>query len=232
MTLSGFLHKPAFDGCNGLLGQAMSGVFERNRQISSCTAEQGRELARFVRWCHRVVIGRRDKHRRAFQIGQLLRNERHHRPQERRTAQRAGPKQEQTGGNVCAIRVADGEQVLSIKVIVLGRQLDELGKLVRATDEVFLIKNSWRQPAEEARHTVFQHLAARAQQGRLGIERVADPDEVGFVSAGAMQKEESSRGAARYEDVLEIKYWGSIHKVDSDEKPEFALKSIRTGRTT
>jgi hypothetical protein len=229
-SLSSFLCKPAFDDFKGFIGQAMSGVFERSCQIGSCIAKQGREPARFVWWCNRVVIGRRDEHRRALQIGQLFRNERHHRPQEGRTSQRAGPKQEQTGGNVCAIRVADREQVLSIKVIGLRRQLDEVGKLVGTADEVFFIKDSFRQPAEEARHTVFQDLAARAQQGCLGIERAADRAEAGFISASAMQEEERSRGTARHEGVPEIKYWWFIHNVALVGRTIFGRTSSICGR--
>ena len=71
---------------------------------------------------------------------------------------------------------------------------NKLRQLVGAVDQIRFIEHAFRQAPEEPRHAVFQNLAARAEQVRIGCQRPAEFDEVVFVSAGAVQQKQGGRG--------------------------------------
>ena len=59
-----------------------------------------------------------------------------------------------------------------------------------AATDIILVEHSFSEPAEEARHAVLQHLAARRQQRRSRRNGAAQRQQVAFVTAGAVQQEQ------------------------------------------
>src|SRR5206468_10780643 len=52
-------------------------------------------------------------------------------------------------------------------------------------------------PAEESRHAVLQHLAARSKQRRAGSHHFAQRQQIVFIAAGAVQEKQRLRAGAR-----------------------------------
>src|SRR2546430_1173727 len=75
---------------------------------------------------------------------------------------------------------------------------------MRAGAQIFEIENAFRQPPEKTRHSVFEHLSARAQQVRVRRERAAEREQVVFVSTCPMQQQKRGRRGAAHEFVNEI----------------------------
>ncbi len=99
--------------------------------------------------------------------------------------------------DVGAVGIANRDQLPLVKFVTRGGVLDEIGQLVRAPHEIFLVKDTLRQAPEEPRHPVLQNLTTRAQQRRVRVERLPERKEIGFVPAGPMQEEERPLGSTR-----------------------------------
>src|SRR5262245_52701234 len=105
------------------------------------------------------------------------------------------PKQQHGSGDVGAVGITKrhgGRQS-----VVLACRLDEVGELVRTGAHVVLVEHAFREPAEEARHAVLKHLAARGQERRAERNHLAERKEVGFVTAGSVQDQEGTRRGLR-----------------------------------
>src|SRR5438128_2538398 len=63
--------------------------------------------------------------------------------------------------------------------------------------KVLFVEHAFRQSAEESRHSVFQHFAARTEQVRMWKQLPTESDQIVFVPSGAMQKQQSGRVARR-----------------------------------
>jgi hypothetical protein len=73
-----------------------------------------------------------------------------------------------------------------VKAILYRGLLDKISKFMGAPNEIFLIEDSFGDPAEETRHAMFEDLAARTEQRSLRIESAPKRDEVGFIAAGTV----------------------------------------------
>src|SRR4028118_1057612 len=118
------------------------------------------------------------------EVGRLVGLERHHRPQQDRADQEARERQEQTGRDVGSVREADREETSLVDVVLVYGPIDEPGELVGAVHEVLVVEDALGEPAEEARHAVFEDLAAWAQERGPLVEHAADGQEIVFVTAG------------------------------------------------
>ena len=58
-----------------------------------------------------------------------------------------------------------------------------------APRQIFDVEHALGEPAEEARHAALQHLAARTEQSRLWRNGAAQRQQVGFITAGAVQEQ-------------------------------------------
>ena len=68
---------------------------------------------------------------------------------------------------------------------------------MRAAAHVVLVEHALGEAAEEARHAVLEHAAARREQGRAGRDHLAEPEQVVLVAAGAVQQQERREPASR-----------------------------------
>jgi hypothetical protein len=125
--------------------------------------------------------------------------ERNHGAQKDGAGKDAGTEQKHGGGDVGAVRVADGNDLPEIMAFALV--FDEFGELMRAFDEVDFIKNSGCDPAKEAELSVFNNLTARAEQRRAGADQFPKRDEIVFVPAGAVEQQERRRGSGVEDEV-------------------------------
>ena len=115
-------------------------------------------------------------------------------------------REEKARGDVRAVGEADGEDRRGIEVVGLGGAHDEFGEPGGAVVEVVEVEDSLGEPAEEAGGAVLEHLAARAEERRIGIEHPAERDEIMLITAGAVEQEEGARrgrGARSLEAVVE-----------------------------
>ena len=85
--------------------------------------------------------------------------------------------------------------------MALALILDEIGELVRATDQICLIEDAGCKAAEEAELPVFIDLAARAEHRRARTDHLSERNEVVLIPARAVQQEQGRRGAG-FEAVL------------------------------
>src|SRR4051812_19842123 len=95
------------------------------------------------------------------------------------------------------------------------------GKLLRASYDVFFIEDSLSQAAEKAGRAAFQHFATRTEQRGIGINGAAEIEKVALVSAGAVQKQQSTPRFSWHElvDKIEAAHdkvrGGSARSIDS-----------------
>ena len=82
-------------------------------------------------------------------------------------------------------------------------------QVVRPPAQVVQVEHALRQPPEEARHAVLEHLAARAEQRGPRVQRPPKVEQVVLIAAGAVQQQQRGRalGARGNELVLEAKHW-------------------------
>jgi hypothetical protein len=83
--------------------------------------------------------------------------------------------------------------VLRIEAIRRARGGHERGQVVRAPPQVVQVEHTFGQPAEEARHAVLEHLAARAEQRCLRIQLPSKVEQIVLVAAGAVQQQQRGR---------------------------------------
>ncbi len=181
-------------------------VARRQHVVFDCSArcaQQVRQPCGFLRRHDRILRSGHDEHRFGGEIDLRRRAERHHCTQQDRARQHLRAQQQHGRRDVGAVRITKrrggGDAVLR------ARTFDEYGELISTPPDVVLIENALSEPAEEARHAVLQHLAARRKQRRIRGNRAAKREEIVFVTAGAVQKEEWCRSwpCARLEAVNE-----------------------------
>src|SRR2546421_2357586 len=85
------------------------------------------------------------------------------------------------------------------------RRCDEIGQFVRSIFQVFQVEYAFGQSSEEPRHSILEHLAPRTEQCSARIQLASKLEEIAFISARPMQKQECARRAARNELVNEVK---------------------------
>src|SRR5436190_17795592 len=61
---------------------------------------------------------------------------------------------------------------------------------MRTREHVLFVENAFGEPAEEARHSMLQHLAARRKQRRSWRNHFAERDQVVFVATCAVQDQQ------------------------------------------
>ncbi len=140
---------------------------------------------------------RKDEDRLAAEIGFRRIGKRHHGADQDGTGQRLGAKQQNGGGDIGAIGKTYGDG--GRQIIFSPRGLDEIGKIVGAFRHIGLVEDTFGESAEEARHAVLQHRAARRNQRPSRRQRAAQRNEIILVAAGAVQQEQrcSRRGAGK-----------------------------------
>src|SRR2546426_4575519 len=115
-----------------LPGQCVGAVLPVERHLCPSFYEQsGQPL--HLSWGNNLVEppGRyEDGH--SFQVGQLLRCQRHHRPEQQRARGEERPRQQHACGDVSSVRVSDKHYWLRFKTIPHRRSLHEIRQLVRA----------------------------------------------------------------------------------------------------
>src|SRR5438876_2413703 len=87
---------------------------------------------------------------------------------------------------------------------MLRRGADEVRQLMRAPLQIFFIKNPFGESAEESRHSIFENFAARTENSGSRINLASDWNEIVLISAGAVQKQQSSLRTTGDEFVNEI----------------------------
>ena len=112
-----------------------------------------------------------------------------------RAGQRLRPQQQHRGGDVGAVGDSRARSARRCRS-ACARRSTKSRELVRATAHVVLVEHAFGEPAEEARHAVLQHAAARRQQGRARRDHLAERQQVVLVAAGAVQQQERRRARA------------------------------------
>jgi hypothetical protein len=165
---------------------------------ASLFKEDGKALGAVLR-NHVVLTSGEHEDWRVLQLRGIRRFERKHGAEEDSAGEGFGAEEEHRCGDVGAIGVADGDD--AAEMLAGALIFDEVGQLVSAADEVILVEDARGEAAEEAGLAVFEHLSARAEQGRTGAEETAEREESVFVAPGAVEEKEGGRGA-RFEDGL------------------------------
>ena len=76
----------------------------------------------------------------------------------------------------------------------MTRLSDEVSEFARTATDVVFVEQTLTKPPEEARHITFEHIASRRKERRARGDFVAERNEIGFVAARAMKKENRREG--------------------------------------
>jgi len=180
-----------------LTPQAMSACLPVQSDISACLPKKRRQPLRLSRGYERVPMPRADKNALSGQLGQCLRDKRNHRVQQDNGLQDIGMEQKQRGGNVGTVREADRCDLPGLKTVTYGGHCDELRQFFRPLKEIGNVKDAFRQAAEETRHPIFQNHAARAEKICGGVQHFPQRQQIVFVTASSVQKQQSFGGVRR-----------------------------------
>src|SRR6266446_7757125 len=83
---------------------------------------------------------------------------------------------------------------------------DELRQLVRAPDKIFLIEHTFGKPPKETRHSIFERLAARAEESSLRIEGAPQRKKIVFIPTGAVEQEQCAARSPRHKLMYEAQH--------------------------
>ena len=84
------------------------------------------------------------------EVGRDLRLERDHRPEQDRCPQETGVEQDGACRHVGPVGVADGDDLRSVEAVLFCGSFDELGQLVGAEEEVFVVEDAFGEAAEDS----------------------------------------------------------------------------------
>src|SRR2546426_10682714 len=87
---------------------------------------------------------------------------------------------------------------------MLRCRTDEVRQFIGVLLQIFFIKNPFREPAEESRHSIFENFATRAKNTGSGINLASEWNKIMLISAGTVQKEQGSHRTTGHEFVNEI----------------------------
>jgi hypothetical protein len=81
---------------------------------------------------------------------------------------------------------------------------DEVSQLMSTPDDVFFVKEAFREAPEKARHSVLEHPATRTDQRGTRSHLVPQSQQVVFIAARAMQQEQRHRsGTGRRNKLMD-----------------------------
>jgi hypothetical protein len=107
-----------------------------------------------------------------------------------RTGEELGVAQQQGRGDVGPVGEPDRVPGARDDAVLGAGGLDERGELVSAGPQVVLVEDTFAQPAEEPRHTVLEHRAARGQHRGAGNQRPPEAEQVVLVATRAVQQQQ------------------------------------------
>jgi len=136
----------------------------------------------------------------------------HHGTQENGMAERFGAELEEGGGDVGAVRKADGGQACRIDFVVTGGGDQEIGECVRAAGDVVEIENALGKATEEAELAVLVDVTSRAEDGGAWGELFSEWEQVEFVAAGAVEEQEGRSGGRSF-GLEEVVIGGEGHRM-------------------
>src|SRR5215467_8721583 len=99
-------------------------------------------------------------------------------------------KENQTGGNVCPVRIVNRDQPLLAELVSFRCGVDELCQFRRPGLKILDVKNSFSKTSKEAGHPVFQYLAADSQKRSPGPQFSSERKQVSLIAACTMQHEQ------------------------------------------
>src|SRR6266567_4466127 len=186
------------------LGQRVACICKTNRHVCAGAAEKFHQALSLRSRNDWVLITGGDQNSHRSQVRQIVRNQRHHGAEENGCVQYFRPKQQYASSNISAVGVTDGDDLISREFVVRRCRGDEIRKFVRALFQILDVEHTFGEPSEESRHSIFEDLAARAKQCGIRVELASKWDEIVFVAAGSMQKQQCPVRFARNEFVNEI----------------------------
>jgi len=198
--------------------EAVAGLLYFQLHVRPALAEQGCETLRILRRNDGIERACANQHSLAAEIGEGWLRERRHRPEEHGAGENFRAEQKQGSGDVCAIRIADCIYVRRMEPIFGRCGGDKVCQFVGAADHVFLIENTLREPAEKTRHTIFQNLAARAEERGGAIKFAAEREKIRFVAASAVKKEHDRSARVFRRNI-------AMHKAEIVHQQDFRLRT-------
>jgi hypothetical protein len=138
------------------------------------------------------------------EIWLFLRHNWQHSPQKDRAGQCFRPEKQDAGGNICAVGVANRNDLPGAKLIFGYGGFEKVSELVSSVDQIFLVENTFGETPKKTRHATFEDFSSRAEQGGIGVQRPPEIKQVNLVSAGTMEeKKHRPVGPGRYESMGE-----------------------------
>jgi hypothetical protein len=121
--------------------------------------------------------------------------------------------EEQLDGDVGAVGVAERDHARRVAPVVRAGLAHPARELLAARAQIVEVEVAHPAAREEARcDAVFEHLAARAEQRRLGSELAAEVDQLVLVATRAVQQQQRRGAAARLvavDERLDGAHWES-----------------------
>ncbi|MNI93837.1 hypothetical protein D3C73_1518460 [compost metagenome] len=95
--------------------------------------------------------------------------------------------EQQAAGNICSVRVTDGDKIVAVEAVLRSCAVQELLHFMGAEDQILFIEDAFGQPPEITRHAVLQHISPDAQHRGAGRQRLRQRKQVMLIAAGAME---------------------------------------------
>ena len=172
------------------LGQAVTRLQHFEGRVSAGLAEQRGEQPGLLRRDQFVVPAGQHQDRKVGEVGQRPRVERQHGAHQDRAGERLRLGEDHRPRDVGAVGVAERER--RADPVGFAGALQEIDQLGGAALEVVDVPLAFAASAEEARHAVLEHLAARRQDAGAGCDPRRERQQVVLVAAGAVQQQQRS----------------------------------------
>jgi len=127
-----------------------------------------------------------------------VRLKRNHRPEQNRSGEQIRVCQQYAGCDVCAVRITHCDDLSSVQPVFFRGVHDELPQCFRLNLEIIEIENAGGETPKKPRHAVFEYASTRAEQRSAREKLVAQWDQVLFIAACSMQKQQSDWGPSRF----------------------------------
>jgi len=196
------------------LFQPVAGVAPFEGEGGARLFEEGGEALGAVLRDHLIVAAGEEEDRRIVELWGVWGLEGKHGTEEDGAREDVGAEEEQGGGDVGAVGVADGDHLA--EMLAGGLVFNEVGEFVGAADEIVFVEDAGGEAAEEAGLAVFEDLSTRAEQGGAGAEELAERDEVILVATGAVEEEECGGGAGMEEVVHGSFFSHGLKRINED----------------
>lgn len=114
-----------------------------------------------------------------------------HRAEEDGFVERKGPGEEEVGGDIGSVAVAEGD---GLTVIKFGPGFEPVGEFLGAEGEVFVVELTFGEPSEVAVHAVLLNFSAYTENANARGEVMEEFGELMFVAPGSVEGEDDGLG--------------------------------------